>query len=183
MGIIGAFFPERDLRRAASMIFVTVGNATQGFPRLLEGVDRLAGKGFFHDESVLIQSGNSTGFRAAHCNQVDFLPLDRYIELIERAETVVCHGGAGTLFHAFRAGKVPVVMPRRTKYGEHVDDQLELVEALAAEGRVIPAYEPENLPCAMTEARRRRTQPVPPPPSRMLELVARAIYEVSNRMP
>ena len=75
-----------------------------------------------------------------------------------------------------------MVMPRRRKYGELVDDhQVELTKALAAEGRVIPAYEPEDLPAAIEEARRRNTQPIPPPPSRMLDLVAQAIEELLNQ--
>src|SRR5262249_1703039 len=124
-----------------NLVFVTVGNATQGFFRLLEVVDSLAGEGFFKGEAVLIQSGNSMDFRAIHCKQQAFLPPDLFAQLIWEAKIVVCHGGAGTLYHVFRAGKVPVVMPRRKKYGEHVEDQLELVKALARENRIIPAYE------------------------------------------
>ena len=40
---------------------------------------------------------------------------------------------------------------------------------------------PESKPAAIEEARRRNTQPVPPLPSRMLELVAQAIEELLNR--
>jgi UDP-N-acetylglucosamine transferase subunit ALG13 len=73
-------------------------------------------------------------------------------------------------------------MPRRRKYGEVVDDhQDELVQALCLEGRVIPAYEPQDLPNAIAEARRRNAQPVPPPPSRMLDRVAQAIEEFLNQ--
>jgi beta-1,4-N-acetylglucosaminyltransferase len=163
------------------MIFVTVGNATQGFNRLLKAVDGLAGEGFFEGKNVLIQSGNNLEFKATHCEQEDFISPERYAQLINKANLVICHGGAGSLYHVFEAGKIPVVMPRRRKYGEHVDDQFELVKAIAAEGRVIPAYEPEDLPAAIEEARRRNTQPVPPPPSRMLELVAQAIEELLSK--
>jgi UDP-N-acetylglucosamine transferase subunit ALG13 len=163
------------------MILVSIGNATQGFSRLLNAVDKLAGDGIFGDESVVIQSGNSHEFRAVHCKQVDFLPMVQFAEMVLDANLVICHAGAGTLHHAFQAGKLPIVMPRRKKYGEHIEDQLELVKTLAADGRIIPAYEPENLPAAIAEARQRNKQPIPPPPSRMLELVARAIEDLTHQ--
>jgi hypothetical protein len=46
---------------------------------------------------------------------------------------------------------------------------------------MITAYEAEGLPRATAETKRRNTQPVPPPPSRMLELVAKAIEELLNQ--
>lgn len=39
----------------------------------------------------------------------------------------------------------------------------------------------EDLPGAIEEAKRRNTQPVPPPPSRMLDLVAQAIEKLLNQ--
>ena len=41
-------------------MFVTVGNATQGFARLLQAVDAAAGEGFFEGEPVLIQTGKQS---------------------------------------------------------------------------------------------------------------------------
>ena len=108
--------------------------------------------------------------------------MDEFLEFIENADLIICHGGCGTLLHALRIGKVPVAMPRRKRYGEHVNDhQVQLVNVLASEYRVVPAYEPEDLPKAIAEARLRNRQPVPPPPSRMLSLVAQAIEELIGK--
>jgi beta-1,4-N-acetylglucosaminyltransferase len=160
------------------MIFVTVGNATQGFRRLLDAIDRLAGEAFWGDEEILIQYGNNPDFRAVHCRQEDFLPMDRFVDLIDKASLVVSHAGAGTILHALQAGKVPVIMPRRKQYGEVIDDhQLELVQALASAKRIVPAYEPDDLAQAVVEARR-YTRPCFPLPSRMLGLVGRSIGEL-----
>jgi UDP-N-acetylglucosamine transferase subunit ALG13 len=163
------------------MILVTVGNATQEFRRLLDAVDKLAVEGVFGNETVFIQSGNNPGFRPSYCKYEPFLTMEDFATKIREVDLIICHAGAGTLYHAFRAGKVPVVMPRRKKYGEHVEDQLELAKALALEGRVIPAYEPEELPAAVAEARQRNRQPVPPPPSRMQSLVAQAIEDLIGK--
>jgi UDP-N-acetylglucosamine transferase subunit ALG13 len=168
------------------MILVSIGNATQGFSRLLDSVDKLAGDGIFGDETVIIQSGSNRDFRAVHCKQVDFLSMDQFAEMVMDANLVICHAGAGTLYHAFQAGKLPIVMPRRKKYGEHIEDQLELVKTLAADGRIIPAYEPEDLPGAIEEAKRRnglRDGGVrgKEERSQMIELIAEAIEKfISN---
>lgn len=175
-------FPESNPRWATHMIFVTVGNATQGFRRLLDAVDALAGKGFFCDDSVMIQVGHNPDFQSMYGKQEKFLPMEQFAEMICKADLVISHAGAGTLLHVLQAGKVPIVMPRRQQFGEHVDDhQLELVKTLSSEGRIIPAYEPEDLPEAIAEARRRNSQPVPPPPSQMLDFVAKAIEELMCR--
>lgn len=164
------------------MIFVTIGNTTQGFRRLLEAVDLLAGKGMLGDEKIFLQTGSTLNFRPSYCEYEPFLSMDEFQQWVGKADLIICHGGCGTLLQTVRLGKVPVVMPRRKKYGEHVNDhQVQLIEALASEGRSIPAYEPEDLPEAIAEARRRNSQPVPPPPSQMLDFVAKAIEELIKR--
>lgn len=164
------------------MIFVTVGNATQGFRRLLDAMDRFAGQGAFGDETVFIQSGNNPDFRPFYCKHEPFLNMEEFERKINEADLIISHAGAGTLLYALRAGKIPVVMPRQKKYSEVVDDhQVEIVKALSAEGRVVPAYEPEDLPAAIAEARSRHGQSAPAPPSRMLQLVAQAIEEFNKR--
>jgi UDP-N-acetylglucosamine transferase subunit ALG13 len=124
-----------------------------------------------------MQSGTAD-FSAVHCRQRDYFPSEEFVNLIQTARIVVCHGGAGTLHHVFQAGKVPVVMPRRMKYGEHVDDQFQLVKAIAAAGRIIPAYEPEELPAALAEARKLETRTRPRPPENAVDLIRRAINEL-----
>jgi UDP-N-acetylglucosamine transferase subunit ALG13 len=160
------------------VIFVTVGNATQGFRRLLDAVDQFTGDGLFPNDDVFIQSGNNREFIPVHCKHEPFLSMEDFTVKIREAAVVVCHAGA-TLFQVIQAGKVPVVMPRRKKYGEIIDDhQLELTQALAQEGRIIPAYEPEELPVAITEARRRKPTPVSLASKEMLQLVAKAIEDL-----
>ena len=75
---------------------------------------------------------------------------------------MVCHGGTTQLF-AIRLGKVPIVMPRLKRFGEHINDhQVQLVRPWPRKGLVVPAYEPTDLATAITEARQRRGQSVPP---------------------
>jgi UDP-N-acetylglucosamine transferase subunit ALG13 len=166
------------------LVFVSVGNATQTFRRLLETVDRLAGEGVFGGESVLLQVGNDRSFRASNCLQEFFLPMEQFWQTIHEASLIICHGGAGMLLQVFQCGKTPVVMPRRHQFGEHIDDhQLELVKALAEEGRLIPAFSPADLPEAIAKARNCAAQAVVLRSSRMISLVAKAIESAENYSP
>lgn len=161
------------------MIFVTVGNATQRFHRLLQAVDELAGKGFFGTHHVFAQTGNNPEVVLQHSEHRAFLSIAEFEQQMRNAETVISHGGCGTLLYAARLGKIPVVMPRRKKYGEHVNDhQLQLVDELAEQGRIIPAYEAADLADAVLEARKRHAGFVRSPSSPLIGLVAQAVEEL-----
>jgi len=162
------------------MVFVTVGNANQGFTRLLAAIDQLAGQGVFGNDAVLIQSGHNEDFHPKHCKSQPFFAMEEFEELLKHSDLIISHGGC-TLMSIVRLGKIPVAMPRIKKYGEHVNDhQVQLVEALASEGRVIPAYEPGELPVAIEEAKRRSESGVrsEEKKSPMLNLIAKAIQEL-----
>ena len=162
------------------MIFVTVGNAHDPSLRLLQGVERLAGEGVFGGEKVVIQSGHNPDFKSQWCQQQAFFGMDEFHQMMQEASAVICHAGAGTLSAALRAGKTPVVLPRRLKYNEIVDDhQIELLEAFAKLGLVVPALEVEDLPAALREARGR------PPVSvennvAPLQMIGRAVEQLLN---
>ena len=162
------------------MVFVTVGNATQQFRRLLDAIDLAAESGSFVSDPVFIQSGHNPDFQSRRCEVKQFVSMDEFENLMAEANLIICHGGC-TQLHAIRLGKVPVVMPRRKKYREHVNDhQLELVSALASERKIVPAYEVEDLAAAIAEARRLNRQPIPVSQSPMISLVAQAIDELAR---
>jgi exopolysaccharide biosynthesis glucuronosyltransferase PssE len=135
------------------LILVTVGNATQRFERLVGAIDALLEGGAFGGEPVVLQYGSCGRRRAPYARQCEVLAPKEYGELMANASVVICHAGAGSLYHAFSAGKVPVVMPRRRTYGEHLDDQLSLARELQRARRACVAYEPEDLLPAIEEAR------------------------------
>lgn len=66
--------------------------------------------------------------------------LDRndFLKSISNADVVICHGGIGVITDCLRAGRVPLVIPRRKSFGEHVDNhQVEIIEFLAQKGLVV----------------------------------------------
>ena len=157
------------------MIFVTVGNATQPFPRLTTAVDQLVAEGVFGSEPVFVQTGSDTAFRSKRCEHRPFLPEAEFQSLIRECRLVICHAGCGTLRNVLLARKRPVVMPRRKRYGEHVSDhQMQLARALSAQERIFPAYEADELTAAIADASvARESQPLSPPP--IVGMVAMAV--------
>jgi UDP-N-acetylglucosamine transferase subunit ALG13 len=129
--------------------FVSVGNSIQPFSRLLDEVVRIIET---LPQPVVVQYG-STPFQAHNCVAARFVDMNEFESLIESSELLILHAGAGSVIHAVRAGKLPVLMPRREMHGEHVDDhQLEFAYILEAAGRVIIAEEPQNLSLAVQRA-------------------------------
>ena len=101
------------------MIFVTVGTHEQPFDRLLAEVDRLAATGGL-PEPTFCQTGYSSVTPAGE--HARFLPFDEIQRRISQASVVVTHGGPGSIMPALSAGKPVVLVPRRRRFGEHVDD-------------------------------------------------------------
>ena len=58
-----------------------------------------------------------------------FLDRDEFSNEMEKANIVITHGGTGAIIGAVKKGKKVIAVPRRAKYGEHVDDhQLQLIK-------------------------------------------------------
>jgi UDP-N-acetylglucosamine transferase subunit ALG13 len=160
-------------------IFVAVGNATQGFPRLLNAIEKLASENFFQGEEVLIQSGNNPDFQPIYCQCQPFFVLEEFEAKIRQADLVICQAGTGTLLQVLEAGQFPIVMPRRKKDREIIDDhQLELVEELAVQQRIIPAYEIEDLPSAIAQAKNRNLQEMTVRSPKIINFLEEAVNEL-----
>lgn len=102
-------------------------------------MDELAAK---LDEPVIIQYGSSSYVpRYAECFQ--WASSQRMKQLIHQARLVVSHAAAGSILTALLEKKPLLVVPRRHKYGEHVDDhQFQLAKAIAKAGMAIAVFEP-----------------------------------------
>jgi UDP-N-acetylglucosamine transferase subunit ALG13 len=116
------------------LIFVTLGTHTQPFPRALALVQPLAAR-----EEIVVQHGHTappSWCVPSRC--FDFIDYDRLVTLVQAAEAVVCHGGVGTIMTALGFGKIPIVIPRLARFGEHVDDhQVDIATAFAERGLVV----------------------------------------------
>lgn len=112
-------------------------------------MDEIAGK---IDEEVIMQIGY-TEYEPVNAEWFKFKDIDDIKEYYKKANIIVAHAGAGTLLDSFSFKKFVVTVPRRKKYGEHIDDQqLELTEVLEESGKVLAVFDIENLDSAIIKA-------------------------------
>ena len=136
------------------MIFVTVGTHEQQFDRLVKAFDGLVADGTI-TEPAFIQTGYCT-YEPCHCEWAQFVSSTDMARRMREADIVVTHGGPSSFIEAMAAGKVPVVVPRYERFGEHVNDhQADFVRQVAERrGGIVPVYDVTRLPVAIEEARR-----------------------------
>ena len=102
------------------MILVTVGTHEQPFDRLIKAIDDLKADGTL-TEDVIIQTGFST-YIPQHCEWKKLFPYPEMVRLVHEARIVISHGGPSSFIMPLQIGKLPIVVPRMKKYGEHVND-------------------------------------------------------------
>lgn len=130
------------------MILLLLGTNPYPFTRLLSAVDQWAEKS---GVPVIAQTGH-TAYTGTTIEAYDFVDYSQVVEWIEKSELVICQGGFGSLKDCISLCKNVIAVPRRIDLDECKDDQKELVDALAAEGLVIPLYDVGDLAVAIDQA-------------------------------
>lgn len=156
-----AFDPFRMLDaprpKKEQLIFATVG-ATLAFPRLTETVVALKRSGQIK-QRVIVQTGvggRVAGNDADDLTQVETLPFEEIKTLLKSADTVITHGGTGSLITALREGCHVIAMPRRFALKEIYDDhQLQIVTAFHQRGLLQEAHDADALIAALANTRTR----------------------------
>lgn len=111
----------------AEKIFITLGSQKFQFNRLLIAVDKLCEKKVICGDDVFAQTGYSD-YIPQNFGYNNFLDREEFSVEMSKADIVITHGGTGAIIGAVKKGKKVIAVPRRAKYGEHVDDhQLQLV--------------------------------------------------------
>jgi len=119
-------------------VVVTLGSERFPFTRAAEQLPRLLDG---HD--VRWQTGNTTVME--HGQEVQrWVPASTLREWLASADVVVTHAGVGSVLATLNAGKVPVVLPRRSRFGEHIDDhQVDVAELLTGKDLAV-CVDPED---------------------------------------
>jgi len=133
------------------LIFLTVGTWRVGYDRLVETVDELVESGVINEE-VVAQIGNSS-YEPKHMTVMKFCSPSEFRNLICKAGLVISHAGMGTIIETLQLHKPLVAVPRRKSLGE-VDNDHQFVTAkqLEKEGKILVAYEVNELPGKLKEA-------------------------------
>jgi len=117
------------------LVLVTVGSDHHPFDRLVEWSEDWFARRAEGSARCFVQYGTSRppGVAAGEA----FVPHDRMQALMREAAVIVTQGGPMSIVEARGAGRVPIVVPRQSSLGEHVDDhQQAFCRRLAAEGLI-----------------------------------------------
>ena len=157
------------------LLFVTVGTVMP-FDRLTAMVAELKREGAIN-ERVFMQVGVG-GVRPPGVETTETLTFDAVQAILKDADTVVCHGGTGSIITALREGCRVIAAPRLFRLNEHYDDhQEEITSALAARGLLKVANTKEELAEALIEVKRSEPRTATSDPA---ELVAYLNTTVAN---
>lgn len=138
------------------MIFVTVGNSNIGFNRLIQKVDEISS---YLPYDVVMQIG-AADYIPQNSKWFQYADYETMLRYFKQAKVIVTHAGAGTILDVLLLGKVPIVVPRLKKFGEHIDDhQLEITKALEERGLIIAVYDISHLGQAILNALELNTKP------------------------
>jgi UDP-N-acetylglucosamine transferase subunit ALG13 len=102
-------------------------------------------KGLIREE-VIIQTGYST-YEPRYCRFSKLFPYSEMCRFVKEARIVITHGGPSSFIMPLQEGKIPIVVPRQKRYGEHVNNhQLEFCKAIEERsGNIIVVEEVREL--------------------------------------
>ena len=102
------------------MIFITVGTHEQPFDRLLKWIDEMIEDKQIKGE-VIVQKGY-TEYEPKNYKADKLIPYEKMQENIEKAKIVITHGGPASFIAPLSVGKIPIVVPRKKEFNEHVNN-------------------------------------------------------------
>jgi len=128
-----------------------MGMEVHPFDRLARAVDALASAE--PNQEYFIQLGSCT-FEPRFARWTKFLSFGEVCENIRNSEAVITHAGAGSTLVCLQQGKHPIMVPRRSREKEHVDEhQVPFAEKLSRFGMATMVTEMDELPRALVAVR------------------------------
>ena len=84
-------------------------------------------------------------------NQLSSEELSKWIE---RADTVITHGGVGSIITAILKDKKVIAVPRLKKYNEHVNDhQLDIIDSFSEMGYILGIHDVKEIDEALKKVK------------------------------
>jgi UDP-N-acetylglucosamine transferase subunit ALG13 len=96
---------------------------------------------------ILIQKGYSR-YLPKNTKHFDFVSMEEAMDYIQKSQLVISHAGIGTIILCKKYGIPILILPRRKKHREHMNDhQLEIAEALGKreEENIYIVYDEDQL--------------------------------------
>lgn len=134
------------------MIFVTVGSQKIPFDRLIRQIDKMVQSGEIQEE-VFAQIGASEYTPSSFLYQ-RYLSAGEYSQKIQECDLLITHSGVATIMEGKRHHKRVIVVPRLSRYGEHVDDhQIQIADSFSELGLVMKCSNIEELGTVICQCR------------------------------
>lgn len=109
--------PSQRPQAPITKVVVSLGTEKFGFRRAVEALLQVLPA----EAEVLWQTG-LTDVSGLPITGHPTIPSGELRAAIAEADVVVSHSGTGSALTAFELGKVPVLLPREARFGEHIDD-------------------------------------------------------------
>lgn len=159
------------------MILVILGTQDKVFPRILEALEKEIQKGIIK-EDVVVQAGN-TKFESKNMQIFDFISMDKFDELIRKADIIITHGGVGTILSCIRNKKKVIAVPRLSKYMEHENDhQLQIIEEFSKLGYILPCVDLNDLESILKEIKNFKPKKYVSNNNKMIKLIENYIDNI-----
>jgi UDP-N-acetylglucosamine transferase subunit ALG13 len=159
------------------MIFLTVGTQFP-FDRLVRSVDEIAGQNGWAEE-IVAQIGTSK-YQPRHFKAVPEMEKNLFDQHLRQASGIISHAGMGTITMALESQKPLLVLPRRKKYGEVVNDhQVDIAGKFEQLGLLLVAYEAEELPEKMAQLKSFVPRSRYTDPQNVIQRISRFLQELN----
>jgi len=105
------------------LVFVTVGTTPFKFDRLFQAIDEVA-LSIDKPIKLIVQQGESDyQWRYQHVAIHKYLPPNKLINFIKKADKIITHGGPGSIFLIQKYTSVlPLIIARLKEFKEHIDN-------------------------------------------------------------
>ncbi len=134
------------------MVLVLLGTQNNNFHRLLDEVEKNIEKGNITEE-VVVQAG-FTKYNSDKMKIFDLTTKEHLREIVKKASLIITHAGVGSIEMSLEEGKKVIAVPRKKKYGEHVNDhQKEIEEKFNAKGLLIGIDDVSQLGMALNKVK------------------------------
>lgn len=112
-----------EVEPSSARIVVMLGSLDYQFDRLVRRIQEIVPK----QAEIVWQLGSTAAPSDLVGQRFSIIPAEEIAQLAAHSTAIVAHAGCGSALTALDAGVAPILVPRREKYGEHVDDHQEQI--------------------------------------------------------
>lgn len=161
------------------MILVILGTQDKDFSRLLKAVEKQIIDGNIKEE-VIVQAGQ-TKYESKYMKIFDLLPTPEFNKLLDKADLIITHGGAGSILNGIKRNKKIIAAARLSKYKEHHNDhQKQIIDEFVKQGYILELSDFDKLDELLKQAKKFKPKKFVSNTKNMIKLVENYIEDTDN---